>query len=520
MLVHLTGLMSPNSMKLKNQRPGQPQNKQLILSFKNPKAQQQRAGQPLAPGGNRPPFARGGPQAAQQGKGRRNERQISAADVPWTKEEEQVLKEAVERFQGNQQPIRTWHLHASILNASIAARGRFRMGKHCMEYYNARLGPQDQLQQQQQQQKQLGPLRTQTAPPTRDDNIAAIVRNARALHKPPPPPKSAREASQIQSSHNSHSSALTSAAAALGVAPGAMLSPTALIQYVAKKTPAPQTGPQQVRPSPHGSAASPGGPQSQMRPGAMQPGGQQAGVRGMVPGSGVQRPGMSAGQAVPGGAMKVGQQHAMQPGRPGVQQPGKVGIPAGQVGSVPSSVPMSSAGGVSGQMPMGSTGVGMQRPGPGVQASGARVGVVAPAMSSPNAQQQHLHQQQMQRQQAAQQQQQAARQAQMQQQQQQQQMRAQGGQPGVMQPHTGVGGVARSPHAGPAYSQPMATAAGGHMQAASPVHPHQPGMQQQPGIQHANQQQQQLQAQQAMASQQAAGTRQRKPKTSPKSGGR
>jgi hypothetical protein len=78
--------------------------------------------------------------------------QISAAEVPWTKQEEDVLKEAVDRFQGgSQQPIRTWHLHSSILNASIAARGRLRMGKHCMEYWNARLcAPQDPALQQQQ----------------------------------------------------------------------------------------------------------------------------------------------------------------------------------------------------------------------------------------------------------------------------------------------------------------------------------------------------------------------------------
>jgi hypothetical protein len=82
--------------------------------------------------------------------------QISAADVPWTKQEEDVLKEAVDRFQGgSQQPIRTWHLHSSILNASIAARGRLRMGKHCMEYWNARLcSPTDPAMQQQQQQQQ------------------------------------------------------------------------------------------------------------------------------------------------------------------------------------------------------------------------------------------------------------------------------------------------------------------------------------------------------------------------------
>jgi hypothetical protein len=79
--------------------------------------------------------------------------QISAAEVPWTKQEEDVLKEAVDRLQGgSQQPIRTWHLHSSILNASIAARGRLRMGKHCMEYWNARLcAPQDPALQQQQQ---------------------------------------------------------------------------------------------------------------------------------------------------------------------------------------------------------------------------------------------------------------------------------------------------------------------------------------------------------------------------------
>lgn len=79
--------------------------------------------------------------------------QISAAEVPWTKQEEDILKEAVERYQGvSQHPIRTWHLHSSILNASVPARGRNRMGKHCMEYWNARLGaPQDQAQQQQQQ---------------------------------------------------------------------------------------------------------------------------------------------------------------------------------------------------------------------------------------------------------------------------------------------------------------------------------------------------------------------------------
>jgi len=508
--------MSQNMMKMKNQRAGAPQNKQIILSFKNPKAQQQRAGQPLAPGGNKPPFGRGGPQAQQ--KGRRNERQISAADVPWTKEEEMVLKEAVERFQGSQQPIRTWHLHASILNASIAARGRFRMGKHCMEYYNARLGPvQDPVQQQQQQQKQLGPPRVQTQPPTREDNMNAIVRSARSIHKPPPPPKSAREATQIQSSHSSHSSALTSAASALGVAPGAMLSPTALIQYVAKKAPAPQAqGYGQVRAGPHGSSASPGGPQGQLKQGSS---GQSPGVRGMVPAGG-QRPGMAPGQSVTAG-MKVGQPHSMQAGRPGVQQqqqPGKVGIaPGGQAGSG-----MSGAGG---QMGMAQPGVGMQRPGAGgvpgqgvQQAGGARL---APNMASPNTQQQHLHQQQMQRQQAAQQQQQqAARQAQMQQQH-QQQMRVQGAQPG-MQPHAGVSGVVRSPHTGQAaYSQPMGAAATGHMQGSPGGHP-------QPGMQHAaNQQQKQLQAQQ-MASQQqqqqqqqqAAGTRNRKPKTSPTTGRR
>jgi hypothetical protein len=187
-------------MKMKNQRAGAPQNKQIILSFKNPKAQQQRAGQPLAPGGNKPPFGRGGPQAQQ--KGRRNERQISAADVPWTKEEEMVLKEAVERFQGSQQPIRTWHLHASILNASIAARGRFRMGKHCMEYYNARLGPvQDPVQQQQMQQKQLGPPRVQTQPPTREDNMNALAPSTSRRLRPRAPGKRPRSRARTVLTH-------------------------------------------------------------------------------------------------------------------------------------------------------------------------------------------------------------------------------------------------------------------------------------------------------------------------------
>ena len=41
--------------------------------------------------------------------------------------------------------VRTWHLLASILNASVSARGRYRMGKHCMDYYIGRINPSVQV---------------------------------------------------------------------------------------------------------------------------------------------------------------------------------------------------------------------------------------------------------------------------------------------------------------------------------------------------------------------------------------
>ena len=67
-------------------------------------------------------------------------------------------------------PIKTWHLHSSILNSSIAARGRNRMGKHLKEYWEGRLQPDTP------KQPPPYPERQQLSDPTRDANIAAIIR--------------------------------------------------------------------------------------------------------------------------------------------------------------------------------------------------------------------------------------------------------------------------------------------------------------------------------------------------------
>ena len=58
------------------------------------------------------------------------------------KGEEDILKEAIDRFQlSGSMPTQTWHLHASILDSSIAACGRNRTGEHLKEYWETRSQP-------------------------------------------------------------------------------------------------------------------------------------------------------------------------------------------------------------------------------------------------------------------------------------------------------------------------------------------------------------------------------------------
>jgi hypothetical protein len=127
------------------------------------------------------------------------------------------------------------------------------------------------------------PPRTQLVPPTREDNLSVIVRTAKAMIKPTPPPKSHREAS-LANSHESHRTAQAQLAQALGVAPNTILSPTALIKYIASKAPAQNTQQQAAAPGAQGiaraqAASAPGGSSpggAQIRPGAPQAAGAQA----------------------------------------------------------------------------------------------------------------------------------------------------------------------------------------------------------------------------------------------------
>ncbi|KAJ1492941.1 hypothetical protein T484DRAFT_1769825, partial [Baffinella frigidus] len=115
---------------------------------------------------------------------------VPAADVPWTREEDAVLREAVERFPPvtgvavrtwhlQEMPgvaVRTWHLLASILNASVSARGRYRMGKHCMDYYIGRINPSVQGPNAAEAKPPAFPPRFQTRPPSREENITTILK--------------------------------------------------------------------------------------------------------------------------------------------------------------------------------------------------------------------------------------------------------------------------------------------------------------------------------------------------------
>eukprot|EP00960_Hanusia_phi_P072415 767779-Hanusia_phi.AAC.8 len=254
------GVRSPQGNKMKGQRPGPPQNKGLKIKFTMPQAVQ-----PNAQGSARPGQ---GPQAqlskkmlpTQQGQQVNKNRRagISAGDVPWTREEEDVLRESVNRFQGGSGtlPIRTWHLHASILNSSIPARGRLRMGKHCMDYWHARLSTAQQGQgnPEGQQKQPLYPPRSQTSEPTRDSNIASIIRamlsNTKTSQSGPSLPGGGtlpmkqRDSLQVMPAHESHRAIAAHAAQSIGLNMATLSSNSSeLIRRILAKMP--QTTPSQ-----------------------------------------------------------------------------------------------------------------------------------------------------------------------------------------------------------------------------------------------------------------------------------
>ena len=220
------GMRSALAAKNKNQRLGPPKNSGLKIKFTVP--------QPGGPGaGIKKPQIQSG----------QKRRPISAWEVPWTKEEEDVLKEAIDRFQqvsGNI-PIKTWHLHASILNSSIASRGRNRMGKHLKEYWEGRLQPDAQRPPPQY------PERIQLSDPTRDHNIAAIIKAGSQF----PPQRGGltlgytghtksgggqknRDSIPVSQTHESHRTTMMQTLQQLGVQSTSQLPPSELIRRKAE----------------------------------------------------------------------------------------------------------------------------------------------------------------------------------------------------------------------------------------------------------------------------------------------
>ena len=105
--------------------------------------------------------------------------------------------------------MRTWHLLASILNASVSARGRYRMGKHCMDYYIGRINPSVQGPNAAEAKPPAYPPRFQTRPPSREENITTILSVHRkqqqaALREPGGLPGANQKTPAIVNSHESH----------------------------------------------------------------------------------------------------------------------------------------------------------------------------------------------------------------------------------------------------------------------------------------------------------------------------
>ena len=303
--------------KNKNQRVGPPKNNQLKIKFTMP---------PGAPqGGMKKPGMMG-----QQGQKRRPH---SAWEVPWTREEEDILKEAIDRFQqvsGNI-PIKTWHLHSSILNSSIAARGRNRMGKHLKEYWEGRLQPDTQKHQAQ------FPERQQVSEPTRDANIAAIIRAKQMVPAHPQPGHShkagggqkSRDTVPTVATHESHRTTMQQALQALGVTSPAQLTPSELIRRKAQQA-AHQA--QQMRQHPQSGRGGPASGQQRMaHAGQVRQG--VAGGAGQKMAGGAHAGAMQGGRPVPGKSPGAqGQMAAGSPGQLGHLQAGRGQVPAAAAG--------------------------------------------------------------------------------------------------------------------------------------------------------------------------------------------
>ena len=437
----------------RNQRAGPPQNKALKIKFTMPGAGGAEGGRA---GQNLKGMGRGQPQQMQKGARRPV---IPAADVPWTREEDAVLRENIERFApvfGN--AVRTWHFLASMLNASIAARGRNRMGKNCMDYYTGRLMPPQPGAPE--PKPPAYPQRFQTRPPTREENIQCILKVHKAMQQQQArenaaaaPPKNQ---TLVNSQHESHRSAHNNVVQSLGCPPQMLVNPVGLLRHIQAKQPPPGQGGGSMqrgmaRGGQHGHA--PQRPGQQGPPGSS--GGAQPGAgRGQPPGA--HRPGPGGvpqmaqqGQkmvpAVAHGGMAAGRGGPMgMPGSgagPGAGAGPMVGKPPGAAGAIaspgaahPSGVVMAHGGAPHPQAQM----QGGPRPGgPGVppgqlQRPGAPSQGTAPGGHHPGqmlqAPQQHRtmqQQQQQQHQQQAMQQQAMVRNQQQQQQQQQQAMQQQ-----------------------------------------------------------------------------------------------
>lgn len=305
------------AQKNKNQRVGPPKNNKLSIKFTMP--QPGMAGQP------------GQPKKPGMGQAGQKRRPISAWEVPWTREEEDILKEAIDRFQlsGNM-PIKTWHLHASILNSSIAARGRNRMGKHLKEYWEGRLQPDTP------KNPPPYPERAQLSDPTRDSNIAAIIRAKHAVPVTPMPGHShksggggqkQRESVNVAPVHESHRASQAATLQQLSVPNLATLNPTELIRR--KKAQAEQQA-SAIRQQAGNSAGrgGPAGPAGQQR---MAHAGQvRQGVPGSVAGQKTAPGAVQAGRGVPGKVVVAGAPVQMAAGVPG-QQLGHIQAGRGQV---------------------------------------------------------------------------------------------------------------------------------------------------------------------------------------------
>jgi hypothetical protein len=321
------------AQKNKNQRVGPPKNNGLKIKFTMPQP-----GGPVQPGVKKP--------GAMNQPGQKR-RLISAWEVPWTREEEDILKEAIDRFQqvsGNV-PIKTWHLHASILNSSIASRGRNRMGKHLKEYWEGRLQPDTQKAQPPY------PERQQLSEPTRDANIAAILKAKQMVPAVVSTPaaqnqksggaQKQRETVPTVQPHESHRHMIMHSLQQLGVQAISQLTPSELIRRKAAQAAQQASQVRQGHPGQHAAGGGRGhhGVAGQQR---MAHAGQ---VRQGVPGS--------AGQKMAAGASHGSHAAAMQGGRP---VPGKAGAPGQMAAGASGQMHMQ---GGRGQVPVASGGRGM-----------------------------------------------------------------------------------------------------------------------------------------------------------------